>query len=184
LGKGTGLGLATVYGIVRQSGGSIWVYSEPGKGSTFRCYFPRVDAQAVHSQLAAAQDDFVGHQRILLVEDQNSVRRLVADILQAHGYQVLEAPDGPTALSLPEPELRTIDLLVTDVIMPDMSGMELAKRVVAIRPEARVLFISGYTQGVLDQEHFLEHGAVFLTKPFSPAQIAAKVREILSAHTG
>jgi CheY-like chemotaxis protein len=183
IGQGTGLGLAMVYGIVKQSGGAITVRSRPGEGSVFTVYFPRVDAKVEQvSSTPVGERSRSGQGTILLVEDQASVRGLIKRVLVSSGYQVIEARRGPQALALPDSQVGSIDLLITDVVMPGMSGSELAARMSARREGLRVLFISGYAPNViLQQGIFLEPGVAFLQKPFSPAQITARVGEILSA---
>jgi len=178
-GQGTGLGLATVYGIVRQSGGLIWVYSEPGRGSSFKVYFPRVDAPA--EAPAAAQDwgeAPQGTERVLVVEDDEDVRKLTCSVLVRAGYPVIEAAS-------PEQALQRVDdqapprLLVTDLVMPQMNGRELAQRLLQRLPGLRVLYLSGYAGGAAAAQGMLEPGCDFLEKPYAPAELARKVREIL-----
>jgi PAS domain S-box-containing protein len=182
LGKGTGLGLAMVYGIVNQSGGEIAVRSEPGARSAFTVYLPRVDAEAgLAPSVPVVEASRSGRGTILLVEDHEAVRGLLARVLQSSGYHVIQAGRGPQALALPDSQVSSIDLLITDVVMPGMSGTELATRLTARREGLRVLFISGYTPRAIVQQGILEPGVAFLQKPFSPAQIAARVGEILSA---
>ena len=182
LGKGTGLGLAMVYGIVKQSGGAIAVRSESGAGSAFTVYFPRVDAPAAQPpSTPVVERSRSGQGTVLLVEDQASVRGLIKRVLRSSGYHVMEAGSGPQALALPDSQVRSIDLLITDVVMPGMSGSELAKGLTARRKGLRVLFISGYAPSETMREGILEPGVAFLQKPFSPAQITATVDEILSA---
>jgi PAS domain S-box-containing protein len=182
VGKGTGLGLAMVYGTVKQSGGGIAVRSEPGEGSVFTVYFPRVNAEVRQVfSTPVVERSRPGQGTILLVEDQASVRGLIKRVLLSSGYQVIEARRGLQALALPDAQVRSIDLLITDVVMPGMSGSELATRLTARREGLRVLFISGYAPNAIVQQAVLEPGVTFLQKPFSPAQIAARVDEILSA---
>jgi CheY-like chemotaxis protein len=180
VGKGTGLGLATVYGIVKQSGGWIWAYSEPGAGATFKIYLPRVHDLAEPGEgtitTSAAPR---GSETILLVEDEDEVRGLARDILQASGYTVLEAPDGAEALRIGGHHPGTIHLMLTDVVMPGISGRELANRLTALRPEMAVLFMSGYTDNAVVHHGVLDPGAAFLQKPMAPDALVRKVREIL-----
>jgi CheY-like chemotaxis protein len=180
-GAGTGLGLPTVYGIVKQSGGWIWVYSEPGKGSTFKVYLPRAGGapEPLTAPVAAAETPR-GTETVLAVEDQTEVRRLTLAVLKSRGYRLLEAANGSEALSLCERDPGPIHLLITDVVMPGMTGRELATRLLALRPSLKILYISGYTANVIAHEGLLDPGVAYLPKPFSPAQLAAKVREVLS----
>ncbi len=180
LGKGTGLGLATVYGIVQQSGGHIWVYSEPGRGATFKIYLPRVEApvETTMSEGAAIPAEG-GGETVLLAEDDPSVREVTVAILAHKGYRVLRAPDGQTALELARSHGGEIPLLVTDIIMPGMTGRELAEALARERPGVRTLYISGYTDDAVVRHGVLEFGTPYLQKPFTPDDLARKVREVL-----
>lgn len=178
-GKGTGLGLATVYGVVKQSGGFIYVYSEVGHGTTFKVYLPQVVADVdkdVAEKPAAAPS---GSETILFVEDEESVRELVREYLMGTGYRVLEACDGVQALEIAAAHKGAIDILVTDVVMPRLSGRELASRIAAVRPNVKVLFISGYTDDSIFRHGVLEGGVAYLQKPFNLKAIAQKIREVL-----
>ena len=181
-GKGTGLGLSTVYGVVKQSGGYIWVYSEVGQGTTFKIYLPRVedDLEARDAGPAPAET-LQGSETILLAEDDDMVRMLARRILQAHGYTVLEARDGTECLRICQAHTGTIHLLMTDVVMPGLSGREVAKRVAPLRPDMKVLYLSGYADSAVVHHGIVDAGSAFLQKPFSPGTLAHKVREVLDA---
>ncbi len=180
VGKGTGLGLAMVYGIVKQSGGYIWVYTEPGKGTTFKIYLPMVEEPAEPLGPAKAQTGLPrGSETVLLVEDEDAVRSLVRGILEAYGYEVLEASRPEEALLICQQYEGSIHLLVTDVVLPQMSGRELAKRLEFTFPDMKVLFVSGYTDEAVIRHGALEPGTAFLQKPFTPDSLAWKVREVL-----
>jgi PAS domain S-box-containing protein len=183
-GRGTGLGLSTVYGIVKQSGGYIWVYSETGRGTTFKVYLPRVD-EALESlpatKLTTQGPARTGSETILLVEDEPDLRELTRTVLAAKGYTVIEARNAEEAERLAENNGPKIHLLLTDVIMPGMSGRELAKRILARHSAVRVLYMSGYTYNVIAQGGTLERGVAFLQKPFAPSALVEKVREVLDA---
>jgi CheY-like chemotaxis protein len=183
-GRGTGLGLSTVYGIVKQSGGYIWVYSEPAKGSTFKVYLPRVEESV--EEIAPPQlqpDSQRGSETILLVEDEEAVRDLIQTVLTDHGYDVIPSRNPQHALEIAETFAHDIHMLLTDVVMPGMSGRELATRVAACRRGIRVLFMSGYTDNVITSGGMLEKGITFLQKPFSPGQLVQKVRDVLNRAT-
>jgi PAS domain S-box-containing protein len=178
-GRGTGLGLATVYGIVKQSGGFIWVYSEPSHGTTFKIYLPRVNEPAGDLQQGQPLESLRGTETILLAEDAAGVRAVAREVLKRNGYSVMEASDGRAALDLAASHSGPIHLLVTDVIMPEMSGRQLADRLREGRPELKVLFVSGYTDDAIIRHGILEPGIAFLQKPFTPDALARKVREVL-----
>lgn len=179
-GKGTGLGLSTVYGIIKQSGGYIFAQSEPGRGTTFRIYLPRVDdaAEPVHTTQAALASGG-GSETVLLVEDEECVRQLVKETLQSKGYTVLEADHGESALSIARAYDARIHILITDIVMPGMSGRDLAKSLLQARPTIKVLFLSGYTEDAILRESGHESGTAFLQKPFTLQTLARKVREVL-----
>jgi PAS domain S-box-containing protein len=179
-GVGTGLGLSTVYGIVKQAGGWIWVYSEPGKGSTFKIYLPRAGgAPEPFSAPVAPAETLRGTETVLVVEDQPEVRKLMLAKLESQGYRLLEAANGSEALSLCERHLEPIHLLITDVVMPGMTGRELARLLLALRPSMKTLYTSGYPANAIAHQGVLDPGVAYLPKPFSPAQLAAKVRNVL-----
>ncbi len=178
-GKGTGLGLATVYGIVKQSGGDVWVYSEPGQGTTFKIYFPRIIEPAAEEAQGAPSAEHRGAETVLLVEDERGVRELVAEMLKQQGYHVLKAADAMEALRISEQHKGAIHVLVTDVIMPQMSGRQLVDRLVPVRRDMKVLYLSGYTENTVVHHGVLESGVDFLGKPFTQEALAKKVREVL-----
>ncbi len=179
-GKGTGLGLSTVYGIVKQSGGSIWFYSEPGQGTTCKIYLPRVDEPLEEVRAASTGEELPsGSETILVVENQEDVRKLALRVLERQGYRVLEASNGSEALMICEEGKEPIHLILTDVVMPKMGGKELADRVKTIRPEIKVLFTSGFTGNAMAHHGILDSGIALLQKPFMPSALAQKVREVL-----
>ena len=180
-GKGTGLGLSTVFGIVRQSGGSVWVYSEVGRGTTFKVYLPRVEAALDVPTIPVVPATLRGSETILVVEDEEQVRTLVSSVLRRQGYRVVPAAHPGEALLLGEQHPGVIDLLLTDVVMPQMNGPELAKRLIAIRPALKVLCMSGYTDEAIVRHGVLESGAAFIQKPLTPVSLTRKVREVLDA---
>jgi CheY-like chemotaxis protein len=181
VGEGTGLGLATVYGIVQQSSGHVWVYSEPGRGTTFRIYLPLADEQTLNSRPAPPSQSVRGTETVLVVEDNAAVRTAICRILRRAGYDVLEAEDGADARAICGDSRRAIHLLITDVVMPKVSGPDLAIELVAARPEMKVLFMSGYSGHAITRHGVLRDGVSFLHKPFSPASVTHAVREVLTA---
>jgi CheY-like chemotaxis protein len=178
--EGTGLGLATVYGIVKQSAGHIVVHSELGQGTAFTIYFPVVDdvisSDKPHAGLKSPP---LGNETILLTEDEPAVLALARHALEMHGYTVLEAGQSDSALDIAEGHKGPIHLLVTDVVMPGMSGRELSERLAAVRPDLKVLYLSGYTDDAVIRHGVLQAETAFLQKPFTPSSLAAKVREVL-----
>jgi CheY-like chemotaxis protein len=183
LDEGTGLGLSTVYGIARQSGGAVWVYSEPGHGATFKVYLPRVDATSDDadkvSDIAPEADAESPTETVLVVEDEQAVRVLTRRILAAAGYTVLEAADGGEAIEICEHHDGEIQMVVTDMVMPGISGLELGEELLARRPDLKLLIMSGYTERAID-EHALGASVAFLQKPFSSSGLTSKVRETLA----
>src|SRR5713226_8110807 len=183
-GKGTGLGLATVYGVVKQSGGYIWVYSEPGHGTTFKIYLPMVEAAAESPRYVEQSEEVPrGAETILVVEDDTSLREVTCEFLQDSGYTVIAAESPEEALHLVESRSGPIDFLLTDVIMPKMNGRELATRLLKARPGIKVLYVSGYADGIVrDGVHGpLEEGLAFLQKPYTRQGLTRKIREILDS---
>jgi PAS domain S-box-containing protein len=195
--KGTGLGLSTVYGIIKQSGGYIWVYSEQGRGTTFKIYLPRVAAIGETAAQVAASPDVLsnevrnnearngivepGTETILLVEDEANLRYLARQYLEKQGYKVIEAADGAVAMQIAVAHEKIIHLLLTDVIMPGMNGRELAQRIAEIRPNVKILYMSGYTENVIGHNGMLDAGVRLLQKPFNLRDLKSKVREVLDA---
>ena len=180
-GKGTGLGLSTVFGIVRQSGGNIWVYSEPGQGATFKVYLPVAAGEPVQQGAPVEPATLQGTETILLVEDQDEVRRVAQQILSRGGYHVIAAANAGEALICSERHPGVIHLLLTDLVMPQMSGHELAQRFAPVRPEMKVLYMSGYTDRAILQHGILDSGLAYVQKPLVPERLARRVREVLDS---
>jgi two-component system cell cycle sensor histidine kinase/response regulator CckA len=181
-GKGTGLGLSTVYGIVKQSNGFVWVYSEPGKGTTFKIYFPRrLSATASPPAEDTSEAAIQGSQTVLIAEDESTVRALAARVLREQGYTVLEAPDGMEALRVARERSGEIDLVLTDVVMPRISGTELVSQIEAMKPGVKALYLSGYTDGAIVHHGLLDSRVAFLQKPFTVESLARKVREVIES---
>jgi two-component system cell cycle sensor histidine kinase/response regulator CckA len=180
-GKGTGLGLSTVYGIVKQDGGHIRVESEPGVGTVFRIYFPRVGDHSLPQIVPRPKIRTRGTETILLVEDETALRRIVGEMLTRLGYTIVEAPDSRSAEKLAADYQKPIQLLLTDVVMPELGGRELALRLKAVHRELKVLFMSGYADDTIVQQGVLEAGAAYLQKPFTPDALASKIREVLDS---
>lgn len=179
-GRGTGLGLSTVYGIVKQSRGYIWVYSEPGKGTSFKIYLPVADSEDAAAGAGASIDGPVeGSETLLIVEDDSMLLEITRKALTAYGYTILAAPDGERALDLVKNEGASIDLMVTDIVMPGMDGTELARQVGEAAPELKVLFMSGYTDDTVVRHGMLSGELNFIMKPYTPEGLACKVREVL-----
>jgi CheY-like chemotaxis protein len=183
-GKGTGLGLAMVYGIVAQSGGSIRVSSQPGRGTTFKVFLPRVDEPAAPEPPRAERPAGGGCETLLVAEDEDGVRALICEVLRGLGYRVLEAPRPEVAVGMIGAENGPVHLLLTDVVMPGMDGRQLAERLTALQPGLRVLYMSGYTGEAIARHGVLEQGTRLLQKPFTPEVLARTVREALDRGEG
>jgi CheY-like chemotaxis protein len=174
-----------VYGIVKQSGGFVWVYSELGKGTTFKVYLPLAsEAPTVAADDLSLRDVPRGTETVLIAEDAPAVRAAVREILERYGYIVVDAPSGRMALAAAAKHPGPIDLLITDVVMPEMSGAELAERFGLVRPRARVLYVSGYTNDTVVRQGVLTADRAFMQKPFSPEALARKVRDVLDSSKG
>jgi CheY-like chemotaxis protein len=182
-GKGTGLGLSTVYGIVKQSGAHIWVYSEPGRGATIKMYFPLVHEKPDQVRETSEPTILGGTETILLVEDDQLLRNVTFQLLSAVGYKVLEAETPNQAIQMAQDNAEPIDLVLTDVIMPVMGGLELSTRLKALRPELKVIFTSGYTGNALARQMPVAGPFVLIEKPYSRASLLTTVYEVLRGHT-
>jgi CheY-like chemotaxis protein len=178
-GKGTGLGLSIVYGVMKQSGGDIMVYSEEGKGTTFKLYFPMAEVPVEAASATRGVADLRGSETVLLCEDEERIRKLVLAMLVKHGYKVLEAETPESAIRLARHHSGPIDLLLTDIVMPQISGNDLAKTVQELRPSVKVLYMSGYTDNRVNASWVLGPDVPFLHKPFTATGLMQKVREAL-----
>jgi CheY-like chemotaxis protein len=180
MGRGTGLGLSTVYGIIKQSGGNIWIYSEPGIGTTFKVYLPRTnEAPAESSDAREPGRHPTGTETILVVEDEDGVRGLIRGVLQMAGYTVIDTSDVDEAIAICADTNRVIHLLLTDVVMPKMGGKQLAERVTRTRPDIKVVFMSGYTDNAIVHHGVLDAGTAFIEKPISPHLLLERLRHYL-----
>jgi CheY-like chemotaxis protein len=178
--RGTGLGLATVYGIVKQHQGNVWLYSEPDKGTTFKIFFPKfIDKGQTPETPTSHAVSLNGSETVLVVEDDKMVRGFISETLQAHGYTIIEAEGPEEALKLSSNYNGTIQLLLTDVIMPEMNGRELYEKLSLMRPQTKVIFVSGYTDDVIVHHNILEEGVNFIQKPFMISTLTQKIRKVL-----
>jgi CheY-like chemotaxis protein len=178
-GKGTGLGLATVYGIVKQSGGHIAVYSEPGQGTTFRVYFPATSASKKQEREPAPAPRKTRGETVLVIEDEADLRSMIVRALARRDYHVLEARTGEEALELVEKQKAEVQLLITDIVMPGMRGTEAAQRLASLLPDLKILYMSGYTDNAMFHQKLLEAGTIFLQKPFSVSALEERVQKAL-----
>jgi two-component system cell cycle sensor histidine kinase/response regulator CckA len=174
------LGLSTLYGIAKQNNGFIWVYSEPGQGSTFKIYLPKVKGDVKEEEIEQTPvENLSGSETVLIVEDDDSLRKLTRTVLKQRGYKILEAENGEDALRISKEHEGSIDLMITDVVMPKMSGKETAERLQPLHPQMKVIYMSGYTDDAIVHHGVLAAGLNFLEKPFSLEGLARKVREVL-----
>ena len=184
-GKGTGMGLATVYGTVKQSDGFIWVYTEAGKGTTFKIYLPQFEEQVELAEMTVSGDQTLrGRETILVIDDEKEVRELVSEMLRFYGYSVLEAPNAANAFNIYEKHKESIDLILTDIVMPQMSGIEFANKIRPVYPRNKFLFMSGYTDTVLAEQDVLKDPVHFIQKPFNAVTLIKKIRVILDKQNG
>ena len=179
-GQGTGLGLSTAYGIVKQSGGNVWIYSEPGGGSTFKVYLPRAK-QDVEPSESEVPNGERGLETVLLAEDEESLRKMIREVLEAQGHTVLDAGDGREALSVSERYDGPIHAMITDVVMPQIGGSELAERLSSRRPNFKILYVSGYADNAILHHGILAPGVHFIQKPFAPEGLTSKLRKLLGS---
>jgi FixJ family two-component response regulator len=184
LGRGTGLGLSTVYGIVKQSDGNIWVYSEPGRGTTFKVHLPRVEDASMPKAARAQKEADRGTETVLVLEDEPGVRRLAVQVLGSAGYTVLAAENADQALELYKANQDKVALLLTDVVLPGTGGPALAKQLQAINPRLKVLFMSGYTDNAIGNHGVLDAGVNFIEKPLRPDALLKKIRATIDASPG
>jgi len=182
-GIGTGLGLSTVYGIIRQNGGFINVYSEPGEGTTFKIYFPRFESAPHVIKESAEPESITGSETILVVEDEEQILSFIQEALEIHGYHVLGTENPEEAIELCEKQGGGIDLLLSDVVMPAMNGKELAERIKTIIPGIKTIFMSGYTVNVVAHRSILDEGVNFIQKPFDVKTLGRAIREVLDSST-
>jgi two-component system cell cycle sensor histidine kinase/response regulator CckA len=179
-GKGTGMGLATVYGTIKQSDGFIWVYTEAAKGTTFKIYLPQFEGQAEPVEKTVISDQSLrGSETILVIDDEKEVRELVSEMLRFYGYSVLEAPNASNAFVIYEKHKDRIDLILTDIVMPQMSGIEFANKIRPVYPHNKFLFMSGYTDTVLAEQELLKDPLHFIQKPFNAVSLMKKIRTVL-----
>jgi CheY-like chemotaxis protein len=179
-GKGTGMGLATVYGIIKQSGGYIWVYSEKGLGTTFKLYLPVVDEVIVEEREPVGTDQKLrGTETLLVVDDESEVRSLVSEMLRFYGYNVMEAHNASTALLILEKHKEDVDLVLTDIVMPEVNGFQLVEKIMPLYPRIQIVFMSGFTDTVTADHKYLDKDKNFIQKPFGANDLVQKVRDVL-----